>query len=99
MKLTAGLKRREAWCRRSAARFGRRVGAELGEESVAGGALASGRYGSTPGESAKPAEGLSGPEWHRRRVIAASSKLTCAALLAEFDGAGAALVVRAVAAA
>ena len=97
MKLTAGLKRREAWCRRSAARFGRRVGAELGEESVAGGALASGRYGSTPDESARPAEGLSGPEWHRRRVIAASSKLTCAALLAEFNGAGAALAVRAVA--
>ena len=99
MKLTAGLKRREAWCRRSAARSRRRVGTELGEESVAGGALASGRYGSTPGESAKPAEGLSGPEWHRRRVIAASSKLTCAALLAEFDGAGVVIVVRAVAAA
>ena len=99
MKLTAGPKHREARCRRSAARSGRRIGAELGEESIAGGALASGRYGSTPGESARPAEGLSGPEWHRRRVIAASSKLTCAALLAEFDGAGAALVVRAVAAA
>ena len=99
MVLTEGWDRPEMTCREVVGEVRRRVGAELGEESVAGGALASGRYGSTPGESAKPAEGLSGPEWHRWRVIAASSKLTCAALLAEFDGAGAALVVRAVAAA
>ena len=40
--------------------------AEREGEAVAGGAPESGLRGSTPGESARPAEGLTGPELHRR---------------------------------
>ena len=54
----------------------RRVGAELDDGVGAGVLRAPGLHGSTRGVPVKPEEGLAGPEWHRRRGIAAADELT-----------------------
>jgi len=72
-----GLVRAGAW---RSSEIRRRVAGGARGGGCCSGAPASGLHGSTPSESARPAEGLTRPEWHRRRVIVASSELTCAAV-------------------